>query len=358
MPSKRLPSETRIARNLEQVLAERLPPGWSLRAKTQALAGKTRIDLLVQMVSPSDETAVLAIEIKRTLEPRLVPEAAEQVSRLSMDALPDAVPVVAAAYLSPRSREILEDFGVGYADTTGNVRIEVPSPGLFISTQGSDRDPWPQDSDLRSLRGRGAARAMRAIIDTAPPFGVRELASSTGASAPTISRVLELLEREAIVTRQPRGPILAVDWQGAIRRWAEDYDQMGSNMVSMFLDPRGLPAIEKKLAEARFTYAATGAFAAQRFDPIAPARTATVYVDDVTKAATRLGLRETETGANAILLEPFDPVVFDRTITRGGLRCVAPSQLVVDLLTGPGREPSQAEEILGWMKENEDVWRA
>ncbi len=358
MPTKRLPSETRIARNLEQVLAERLPPGWSLRAKTQAPAGPYRIDLLVHVTSPSDETAVLAIETRRSLEPRLVPDAAEQISRRSTDALPDAVPVVAAAYLSPRSREILEDSGVGYIDTTGNVRIEVPTPGLFISTQGSDRDPWPQDSDLQSLRGRGAARAVRAIIDTAPPFGIRELASSTGASAPTLSRVLGLLEREGIVTRQPRGPILAVDWQGAIRRWAEDYDQMGSNMVSMFLDPRGLPAIEKKLTQVRFTYAATGAFAAQRFDPIAPARTATVYVEDVPKAASRLDLRETETGANIILLEPFDPVVFDRTVTRDGLRCVAPSQLAVDLLTGPSREPSQGEEILGWMKENEDAWRS
>ena len=77
----------------------------------------------------------------------------------------------------------------------------------------------------------------------------------------------------------------------------------------------------------------------------------------MTKAADRLGLRETETGANVVLLEPFDPVVFDRTTTRKGLRCVAPSQLAVDLLTGPGREPSQGEELLEWMKENEDAWR-
>ncbi|MDY7106448.1 MAG: hypothetical protein S0880_35145 [Actinomycetota bacterium] len=43
---------------------------------------------------------------------------------------------------------------------------------------------------------------------------------------------------------------------------------------------------------------------------------------------------------------------------RDGLRCVAPSPLAVDLLTGPGREPSQGEELLGWMKDNEDAWRS
>ena len=252
---------------------------------------------------------------------------------------------------------MLDDFEVGYIDTTGNINIVSPAPGLVIFTQGVDSDPWPQDVDLQSLRGRGAARAIRAIIDTAPPFGTRELAGATSGSAATLSRVLELLEREAIVTRQPRGPVLAVDWQAAIRRWAEDYDQTNSNTATTFLDPRGIPSIEKKLQSTKLNYAATGAFAAQRFNPIAPARTATLYVDDVTKAADRLGLRETETGANVVLLEPFDPVVFDRTTTRKGLRCVAPSQLAVDLLTGPGREPSQGEELLEWMKENEDAWR-
>lgn len=358
MPSKRLPSEMRIARSVEEILAQRLPPDWSLRTKSDMPARRYGVDLLVEVISPSDEPAVLVIEIKRRVDPRLIPEAAEQVASRVSDDWPTARPVVAAAYLAPRSREILEDLGVGYVDTTGNVRIEMSTPGLFISTAGADRDPWPQDSDLQSLRGRGAGRAVRAIIDTAPPFGIRELASSTGASAATVSRVVDLLDREGIVTRQPRGPVLAVDWQAAIRRWAEDYDQLGSNTVTTLLEPRGLTAVEKKLAAARFAYAATGAFAAQRFDPIAPARTATVYVDDATDAASRLGLRETETGANIVLLEPFDPVVFDRITKRDGLRCVGPSQLAVDLLTGPGREPSQGEEILGWMTENKDAWRS
>ncbi len=358
MAGKRLPSETRIARDVEHVLGARLPKGWRLRARRDASIGDARIDLRVEIAASAGEIATLAVETTRVLEPRMAPEAAERITMLAAQVDVEAVPVVAAAYLSPRARAILDDFEVGYLDTTGNVRIEVRTPGLFVLTQGADRDPWPQDSDLQSLRGRGAARAVRAIIDTAPPFGIRELASATGASAPTISRVLELLEREAIVTREPRGPVLAVDWQAAIRRWAEDYDQTSSNSATLYLEPRGLAALEEKLTGSKLAYAATGTFAAQRFDPIAPARVAALYVGDVARAAQRLGLRETDAGANVMLLEPFDPVVFDRNIDRNGLRCVAPSQLVVDLLTGPGREPSQGEEMLAWMKDNEQVWRA
>lgn len=357
VPDRQPQTETQIARQVERFLAERIPAGWSLSARTKAGVGRNQVDLLAEIASPTGETVDLAVEIKRTLEPRGVFQAVDRISVITASASSRAVPVVATTYLSPRARAMLRDRGVGYIDTTGNVRIEASTPGLFISADGVDRDPWPRDHKLRSLRGPGAARAMRAIIDTRPPYGVRELAQSTGASAPTLSRVLDLLEREAIVTRV-RGAVSTVDWMAAIRRWAGDYDQTNSNTPTTALDPRGLPALEKKLGATKFAYVATGAFAAQRFDPIAPARLAAIYVTDAAESIDNLDLRETEAGANVVLLEPFDPVVFDRTVDRDGLCCVAPSQLAVDLLTGPGREPSQGEEMLKWMEKNENDWRS
>ena len=269
----------------------------------------------------------------------------------------EAVPIIGAAYLSPRTRDTLVGYGVGYIDTTGNVKLDVPSPGLFISADGADHDPWPAKYPLASLRGRGAAVALRAIVDNSPPFGIRQLAETTAASAPTLSRVIELLDREGITTREPRGRVFEVDWQAAVRRWAEDYGQLTSNQPSMLLDPRGLRSTERRLANASFKYAATGAFAAQRFNPIAGARTATLFVEDPCEAAHELGLREVDYGANVVLLEPLDPIVFEGATTRNDLRCVSPSQLAVDLLTGPGREPSQGEALFEWMASNEHAWR-
>jgi len=183
------------------------------------------------------------------------------------------------------------------------------------------------------------------------------VSAPTGASAPTLSRVLDLLEREAVVTRV-RGAVSTVDWQGALRRWAEDYDQTDSNTPTTVIEPRGLRALEDKLRATKLAYATTGALAAQQFDPIAPARLAAIYVTDPSQAIDGLDLRETEAGANVVLLEPLNPVVFERTVERDGLCCVAPSQLAVDLLTGPGREPSQGGEMLAWMERNEHVWRS
>lgn len=356
-----LPTGRRVASDIERLIAERMPPGWTLRSKRPeplARSGRPAVDLLIEVTSPAGEAALLAVEVKSRVEPRRLPELARRIREMAGGDMPGAVPVLGAAYLSPRARDLLQELDVGYIDTTGNVRITTSAPGLFISADGDDRDPWPRRDVLQSLRGRGAARAVRAIVDVAPPFGVRELAEATGVPAPTLSRVVRLLEREGLVTRRSRGPVEAVDWQGVIRRWAQDYDQTGSNTAITRLEPRGLLALTDKLRAATLDYAATGAFAAQHFDPVAPARVATLYVADVTAATESLGLRETDTGANVVLLEPFDPVALDRTIERDGLRCVAPSQLAVDLLTGPGREPSQGEQMLIWMEQNEDAWRS
>jgi hypothetical protein len=115
--------------------------------------------------------------------------------------------------------------------------------------------------------------------------------------------------------------------------------------------------LASKLGDVGARYAATGAFAAQRYSPIAPARQATFYVEAPAVLAETLKLRPAETRANVALAEPFDRVVFERSVTRDGIAVVAVTQLVADLLTGPGREPSEGNELLLWMRAHEDAWR-
>ena len=71
-----------------------------------------------------------------------------------------------------------------------------------------------------------------------------------------------------------------------------------------------------------------------------------------------LGALETDAGANLLLLRPFDPVVFERTWSEEGLVFAALSQVAADLLTSPGRGPSEGESLLGWMEGHVDGWEA
>jgi hypothetical protein len=54
---------------------------------------------------------------------------------------------------------------------------------------------------------------------------------------------------------------------------------------------------------------------------------------------------------------PFEQLVFERATEEAGVSYTAASQTAVDLLTSPGRGPSEGEALLGWMAENEDAWR-
>ncbi len=310
------------------------------------------------LVAPGGERATFVIEAKRSVTAQSLLSAVEQLATYIEQTNPGELPFFAAGYLSPRSKEILIERGISYADVTGNLRLSATEPGLFIDTAGATKDPWPDDQPLRSLRGRGASRAVRALVDFRPPYGVRELASRAQVSPATLSRVIELLEREGTVTRDDRGAVTELDWSAAIRRWSQDYELRRSNSVTGYLEPRGLSALNQKLCSAKWRYAATASLAAKLFAPIAPTRAAVIYVEDATEAAKRLRVNLADAGANVFLVEPFDDVVFERTIDREGLIAAAPSQVAVDLLTGPGREPSEGEEILDWMRRNENVWQS
>jgi hypothetical protein len=255
---------------------------------------------------------------------------------------------VVSPFLTRSTRDRLRAENLNFLDLTGNIRLILTRPGLFVETQGSDRDPWPKQQPGRSLRGAKAARIVRALCDFAPPFPISELAGKANVDISYASRLVEWLSREALLERRRRGPVDSVDKAALIRRWAQDYEVLSTNDARAYLDPRGVENLVRSLSEGavRGRYAITGSIAANRIAPIAPARLAMLYVDDIESAAAALQVRSTETGGNVILLGPFDDVVFERTWQDAGLILVAVSQAAVDLMTGPGRAPSEANVIL------------
>ena len=281
------------------------------------------------------------------------------IAKRVTDEIPDVPVIVAAPYFSPRTRLELRRHGFSYADSTGNLYLAIESPPVFIEAEGADRDPWPDDRPLQTLRGAAAGRAVRAFCDFRPPYGIRELAQRAAVPAPTLSRVADLLGREGIVDRaKPRGPIVSVDWEAAIRLWVRDYNFLTSNRTSRWLEPRGLSAFQSKLKLARFRYALTGSLAGSAVAPIASPRLAAVYVERPQVAAAELGLQVADTGGNVVLCQPYDLVVLERGFEDGGLQFTAYTQAAADLLTGPGRSPAEGEELINWMRTNERDWRA
>ncbi len=316
----------------------------------------------MHIMAPDGEQLVVAIEAKRLINTRDVPLMLDQLRSLAADDSPayeNLTPVLVARYLSPATRDRIAGAGAGYIDATGNVLIRADRPALYLSDRGADRDPWRGPGRPRgSLKGEPAARVVRALIDFAPPYSVPELADRASASTGAAYRVIEFLEQEELLFREPYGPISDVRWRPLLMRWSEDYGLAQTNPVQTYLEPRGLGALIERLREARdLDYVLTGSLAAERFEPYAQPRLAMLYVENPTEAVEMLGLRETQTGANVVLALAKYRVVFDRSERIGGVRMAAAAQVAVDLLSGPGRNPNEATALLDWMEINEFAWR-
>jgi hypothetical protein len=345
-----LPSDGQTMTAIEQRLIDILPPGWNLRSQ-RTPTDDHRADVAWTLTAPGGDAAVFAVKITRAALGRRLDAVLAELDEA------DGLPLVAAPFLSTTLRDTLAARGISYADATGNQRLVAGRPGLFVECRGAAKDPWPTDDTLRSLRGRAAGRAVRALVDFQPPFGVRDLSKRASVPLGSLSRTLDLLDREGLVSRGARGEVNDLDWEGAIRRWGQDYSFVRSNRAAHYFVAGGLEAMTRILVRPKRPYAVTGAVAAQRFAPTTAKGPVVLYVEDLDLAAERLGLGPATSEANVVLVEGYDPVVFERPVLRDRIRMAAPSQVAVDLLTDPGSDPTTVDELFAWMRATPEAWR-
>jgi hypothetical protein len=345
---------SQLLTDLFSELRTSLPRNWEIDVAREVQRPAGRLDALITIGAPDGTSKRIAVEVKHQIEPRAVPDVIAQLRRY---ALPDEALLAVAPFLGTRARELLTEANVSYADATGNLRLQFDNPAVFIQLSGATKNPWREERPLHSLRGPAAGRVVRALCDYRPPYGVRDLAARAQTPVASVSRVIGLLENEALITRDARGGIATVAWPPLIQRWIEDYSLAGSNTIQTYLEPRGLEALLAKLRATTWRYAVTGSLAAVRFAPVAPPRLAVVYVDNSAVAAADLKLKRVDRGINVLLAEPFDPVVYERTTSHDDVVYAAASQVAADLLTSSDRGPAEGEALLSWMEEHEDVWR-
>ncbi len=331
------------------IIKQRLPDGWQARTT----GGHRKPDRL-KITAPDGRSANLTLLHQDRLEPRAVLLLLLQKEQQE-EPRPD---VVTAPFLSPEVRRRLTEKGIGFADSTGNMRLSLAEPGLFIETHGAERNPEPRQRPTRSLAGIKAGRVVRALCKRIAPWGVREIAAATGIDPGYTSRLLAFLDKEAFVERGKRGRVERTDWQRLIPSWAEAAPLEKRGARFSCIAPRGLQPMIGRLEQSNLAYAVTGSFAAGRIAPVAPARLLTLYVQDATTARRALGLHITDAGANVMLIEPKDEQLSQQVETDDkGVRYAELVQVVADLRTGPGRSPAEAEALQEWMAANEEVWR-
>jgi hypothetical protein len=355
-----------LERGITQLM-DLLGDGWRLGLQQDETEPVDRgIDALLRVGQPGGQQVLMIVEAKSSLTPSDAARAVGPRLELARQRRGGgAVVLVISPWLSPQTRRVLEEQGLGYLDLTGNVSISIDDPVVRIRTDGDQRDPRPPSRGRRGLSGPRAGRLVRELVDVREPRRAAELAKKTGISESYLSRLLELLAEEALI-RRSKHVITKIDWQALLRSRAKTYQLMKANHVWPAITRIGLDRTLSTLRhnEIRHQVLATGSFAARGFAPMTVGGALMLYVPPgprvVDEVAHDLGLlRVDQTSVEVLLLQPMSEGAMDRPHPErvDDVPIVGLSQLVLDCLSGPGRLPAEGEALLEWMTNHEDEWR-
>ena len=156
-------------------------------------------------------------------------------------------------YFSPTTRRALKEESFWAPSTpTGNVRIKLDSPALFLELEGANRSPTPSPN-AATLKGATAGRLMRFLVDVRPPYRLSDIESATGINKGYLSRLLEAVASEGLITRPSRGPVTDVDWPEVLRRRASQVDLYRTNKAFTFIARTSIGGVLDDLRTAPFT---------------------------------------------------------------------------------------------------------
>jgi hypothetical protein len=255
--------------------------------------------------------------------------------------------VVAAPYLGDRAREICREARVGYLDLAGNCRLAFGS--IFIERKGFP-NPNIERRPLRTLFATKGTRILRImLVEPKRRFQLQTLAKLAGVSLGLAFKVKQRLldleyasgERDGLRLTRP---------EDLLREWARNYDFGKHEAVECYAMGE-IAETEHQLAarcaEKRVPYAFTQFSGAARVAPFARyLRSAAYVLIDPRTLAERLEWKIVPSGANVLLLRPFDEGVLYGSQEVTGDRVVSNVQLYLDLASQGGRGEEAATFLL------------
>jgi hypothetical protein len=349
-----------LLKQAEVALRSYLPPYLALltrQKRPEATQRDSGLDAIWALSADNSTSALLCVQAKTSFTPKDA-DRLRWMRGLMTAAAPDQTLLVVSRWLSPRSRELLEEQDISYLDLAGNVSLRTRQPAVFVRLKGEDRDPSPKVRRGATLQGPKAQRLARLLVDFKPPYRLRDLATVSGLSEGYVSRLLDAMQDQALVDRSKRGAVERVDWPALLRDAARAYEPTRTNLVGSFVAPAGAAALYRRLAEDTGPrVVVTGSFAAAAVAPVAAPSQLMLYVSDPLGVQNLGRLLPADRGANVLLLRDGDAAATVRSRLVDGIEHVALSQLVMDCANGPGRLPEEGAAVLDWMRASEDTWR-
>jgi hypothetical protein len=283
-------------------------------------------------------------EIKNNGQPRYARQAVNQLLRY-LETVPDAYGIFIAPYISKQAAKICQDANIGFVDFAGNGHLSFLQ--VYIHKEGYP-NPFSERRDLLSLYSPKAERILRVLLVSGPKeWRVTELAAEAEVSLGLVSNVKKLLTDREWVDAQPIGFSLTRPLE-LLDQWSENYTYR-RNRIAEYYTLLDIPDFEYRLGEVcaqeNIRYSLTGFSGAARLAAMVRYQRVMAYIQgDFERLKLDLEMKPVSTGANVLLLTPYDEGVFYGSMDVADLQIASPVQAYLDLISyrGRGEEAAQA----------------
>lgn len=283
------------------------------------------------------------LEIKALGTPKSTREAVNLLLRQIQNE-PLTYGIFLAPFISPKSAAICKEAGIGYVDLSGNCSIVFQQ--VFISREKMGNQ-YPFKTSLNSIYAPKSERVLRVLL--AYPYQswkTIQLAKEAQVSLGMITQVSKKLIEEEWLKKTSQG-IALTQPENLLADWSNHYT-IKRNKLSNYYSLKPLQQAEMEIAEtcgeSDIPYALTGFSASNRLAPMVRGQKAMVYISrSIEWVAEKAGLKSVESGANILLIQPYDNGVFWNAQQIGNLQISDPIQVYLDLKRYPGRGEEAAD---------------
>ena len=286
---------------------------------------------------------IIYLEIKTLGTPKSTREAVNLLVR-RIQAEPASYGVVIAPYISPGSAAICKESGIGYVDLSGNCSIAFQQ--IFINREKSGNQ-FPFKTGLSSIYSPKSERILRVLlVYPYRTWKAIDLAKEAQVSLGMITQVSKKLIEEEWLKKTSQG-ISLVQPENLLADWSNNYT-IKRNVQNNYYSMKALQDLELEIEDTckkmNIPYALTGFSASNRLAPMVRGQRAMIYVGrEIDSVAEKVGLKPVESGANVILIQPYDDGVFWNAKSIGDLEISDPIQVYLDLKRYPGRGEEAAD---------------
>jgi hypothetical protein len=213
-------AQTKTARTTEAAILREALEAFEAVTAMPATAVKEHVRLPQGVADAVLELAggkKLVVEVKRTLTPATLGQAAAQLARFRKPG------VLVTGYVTPPMAERLKELDVAFIDTVGNAYLRLPNLLIYV-TGRKPHAPAPRETRVRALRPTGLkvifALLCRPDLVNGP---YRDIAQAAGVALGTVNWVFYDLRRLGHVREtKARGRIFE-NRPGLIDKWVEGY---------------------------------------------------------------------------------------------------------------------------------------